>query len=248
MFDSYQMKNASGTATTGTIALNGATGVARNFTGYAATITAPASGNKWSVTGLQLTPLCNAAATFNAVQAKIQFWDTFAGSAATPVFANSAPIASVTADLDTVTSVGCAGGTSYFILPVRLSSPVTVGAGSTLGMTIEYLTDTGSGLGANGDLVSLTNSATNGYAPAVGANASTGATGWYKSASNRGDLNFQNGDYVTGTRVHIPVRVYGNQVTATGAPASAPRQTTGGSPQQQVELQTTALTNSVPIQ
>jgi hypothetical protein len=244
MFDSYQMKNASGTAATGTIALNGATGVARNFTGYAATITAPASGNKWSVTGLQLTPLCNAVNTFNAVQAKIQFWDTFAGSTATPVFSNSAPIASVTADLDTITSFGCATATSYFILPVRLATPVTVGAGSTLGITIEYLTDKGAGLGAYGDLVSLTNSASNGYAPAVGANASTGATGWYKSASSRGDLNFQNGDYVTGTRVHIPVRVYGNQVSATGINVPMARQVVSPSPQQQTEMQTTTQNGS----
>ncbi|MCE7951027.1 MAG: hypothetical protein DYH18_07970 [Xanthomonadales bacterium PRO7] len=237
MLDTYQMKNASGTAATGAIALNSATGVARNFTGYAATITAPAGGNKWSVTGLQLTPLCNAIKTFNAVQAKIQFWDTFAGSTATPVFSNSAPIASVTANLDLVTANGCATATSYYILPVRLDTPVAVGAGSTLGVTIEYLTDTGSGLGANADLVSLTNSASAGFAPAVGANASTGATGWYKSASNRGDLNFENGDYVTGTRVHIPVRVYGNQVSATGSIVPMARELTSQSPQQQTEVE-----------
>ncbi|HST29134.1 MAG TPA: S8 family serine peptidase [Rudaea sp.] len=244
MLDTYQMKNAGLTAATGAIALNSATGVARNFSGYAATITAPAGGNKWSVTGLQLTPLCNAVNTFNAVQAKIQFWDTFAGSTATPVFSNSAPIASVTADLDVVTANGCATATSYYILPVRLAVPVTVGAGSTLGVTIEYLTDKGSGLGANADLVSLTNSATNGFAPAVGANASTGATGWYKSASNRSDLNFQNGDYVTGTRVHIPVRVYGNQVSATGINVPTARQVVSPSPQQQTEVQTTTQNGS----
>ncbi|MBS0556292.1 MAG: S8 family serine peptidase [Proteobacteria bacterium] len=238
MLDTYQMKNSSGTAATGTIALNSATGVARNFSGYAATITAPAGGNKWSVTGLQLTPLCNAAKTFTAVQAKIQFWDTFAGSAGAPVFSNSTPIAAVTANLDVVTTAGCAGNTSYFILPVRLATPVTVGAGATLGVTIEYLTDTGSGLGANADLVSLTNSASSGYAPAVGANASTGATGWYKSTSNDSTLNFTGStDYVTGTRVHIPVRVYGNQVTATGIAAQTPREVSAQGPQQQAEVE-----------
>lgn len=221
LLDTYYTRNAAGTSIAGgTLQLNSATGVARTFAGYAATIAAPAAGNKWSITGMALYPLCNAAATFSDAQAKIQFWDTFNGSSAADVFSNSTPIASSMVDLGPIT---CPNGTTLNSLSVRLPTPITVVGGSgTLGITVEYFADSGSGLVAQGDLVSTLDTA--GVAtplPAIGANAST--NGWYKSASNRVDLNFTGGttnDYVGTTRQSIAIQAYGEQVLSTGAPAA----------------------------
>jgi hypothetical protein len=227
LLDSYQVIATSGAVGTSGFALNSATGVAKNFTGYAANVTAPAGTDNWGITGLILYPSCTAG-NYTNVQAKLQFWDTFNGSAATDVFGNSTPIASTTVDLGAFPS--CAASTLYQF-PVRLPAPVVVGRSGQLGITVQYLTDTGSGLVADGSFVSaLLNAPAAAPNIAVGSNASTGSTGWYRSTSNRADLNFTgSSDYVTATRQHVALRLYGEPVSAV-APLVAPTVTTSFAP------------------
>jgi hypothetical protein len=213
LLDSYQVKNASGTVGTASFSLNPSTGVEKNFSGYAATIDVPPlSAGKWNVTGMVLYPSCTVA-NYTSVQATIQLWDTFNGSAAPDVFGNTTPIASTTLDLG---PFNCTSATSVYQFPVRLPTPILIGRSGQLGITVKYAADSGSGFVDGAFMEVIQNAPTASPLIAVGANASTGGTGWYKSASNRADLNFNGAtDYVTGTRTHTALRVYADMVAPT---------------------------------
>lgn len=223
MVDTYQTKTSAGATGTTSYGINSATGVAQHFAGYAATISAPphATGS-WNITGMALYPACTVG-NYTDVQAKIQFWDTFNGSTAADVFANSTPIASTTVDIG---PFNCLSATAIYPMPVRFPTPISIARSTSLGITVQYFTDSGAGLVNNGSMMEVLASAASGNTPAVGANASTGATGWYKSASDRADLNFTGStDYVTGTRVHLAMRVYANEV---GVPTHSVTTSTSG--------------------
>ncbi len=213
LLDSYQVKAADGTVGTAGFALNPGVGVEKNFSGYAATIAVPpVPAGKWNVSGLVLYPSC-AVANYSSVQATIQLWDTFNGSAAPDVFGNTTPIASTTVDLG---PFNCASATTVYQFPVRLPTPLSIGRSGTLGVTVKYSADSGAGLVDGAFMEVIQNAPTAAPLIAVGANASTGNTGWYKSASNRADLNFNGAtDYVTGTRQHATLRVYADMVAPT---------------------------------
>ncbi len=202
LVDSLQVVTSAGVLGTSGLILNPVTGVERNAAGYAATIAAPTAS--WSVTGLVAHPICPATTSYTNVQAVVQFWNTFNGSTASPVFGNTTPISTRTFDLGPVTCTV----NSFLQLPIRLTDPVLLGSGTQLGVTVKYVVD-----GSEGVFTNLLNNAP-AAAPliAVGSNASSGGTGWYKSATNRPDLNFESTDYVAGTRQHAVVRVYANQV------------------------------------
>jgi hypothetical protein len=213
LLDSYQVRSATGTVGTAGFALNPSTGVEKNFSGYAATIDAPplASGT-WNITGLVLYPSCTVG-NYSSVQATVQIWNTFNGSTAADVFSNSAPIASTTLDLG---AFNCTSATSVYQFPVRLPTPISIGHSGTLGVTVKYSADSGSGMVDGAFMEVIQNAPAASPLIAVGANASTGGTGWYKSASNRADLNFNGAtDYVTGTRQHTVLRVYADMVAPT---------------------------------
>lgn len=213
LLDSYQVKNAGGTVGTAGFTVNPSTGVEKNFSGYAALVDAPPlAAGMWNVTGLVLYPSC-AVANYTEVQATIQFWDTFNGSAAPDVFGNSTPIASQTVDLG---AFNCASGTSVYQFPVLLPTPISLGHTGTFGITVKYSADSGAGLVDGVFMEVIQNAPAASPLIAVGGNASTGGTGWYKSASDRADLNFDGAiDYVTGTRQHTALRVFANMVAPT---------------------------------
>ena len=213
LLDSYQVKAADGSVGTAGFALNPGVGVEKNFSGYAATIDVPpVPAGKWNVTGMVLYPSC-AVANYTSVQATIQLWDTFNGSAAPDVFGNTTPIASTTVDLG---AFNCTSATTVYQFPVRLPTPMSIGRSGQLGITVKYAADSGSGFVDGAFMEVIQNAPAAAPQIAVGANASTGNTGWYKSASNRADLNFNGAtDYVTGTRQHTTLRVFADMTAPT---------------------------------
>ncbi|WP_300622117.1 hypothetical protein, partial [Dokdonella sp.] len=215
LLDSYQIVDATGAVANPVRPINtAAAGVERNFSGYAATISVPpAPAGTWNATGLVLYATCPTVGNFSNVQAKVQFWDPFNGSTAADVFANSSPLASATLDLG---PVNCTSTTAINTFAARLPTPAPLGRGGKLGITVGYAADSGSGL-VNGAFMEVlaTTTTTNPF-PAVGTNASTGATGWYKSASNRADLNFTGTtDYVSVANQHLAVRVFADMAAPT---------------------------------
>ena len=206
LVDSYQVTNAGAVGTSG-YALNATASPGKNFSGFATTIDPPSS--TWNLTGMVLYPQCSVTAAYTDVQATIQFWDTFAGSAANPVFSNSTPIASTTVDLG---AVACTAN-NFLQFQTRFASPIGIGSSGNLGMTVKYSYDLGAGLVTAGDVTSVLNNVPVSNVIAVGTNASPSAQGWYASTSNRGDLNFQTGDYVGATRQNIVVRVFGKDAS-----------------------------------
>ncbi|WP_440224316.1 S8 family serine peptidase [Dokdonella sp. MW10] len=193
----------------------GQTGVAKKFQGHAATLPVAAdrfsvSGTaNWSINGAILPPLCTVVGNYTGVRATVKLWGTFNGTAATDVF--DTPLATKTFDLGPINCT--AANTILNGIPVRFDSPVVVPGGSQLGISVMYAVDSGTGYVENGDITSYIAAAAAGNLPSVGANASV--NGWYRSASDRADLNFVGGaanDYISTVRQGVAIRLYGERV------------------------------------
>ncbi len=234
LVDSYEVKNStSGAVAASTLQLNPATGAGRNFSGYAATIAAPTAvgTGEWNVSGVVLYPHSNVVQNASNLQVKIQFWDVFNGPTAADVFGfQGTPIAAITVNAG---AFNFASASSVYNLPVYFDTPVALGSATTVGITVQYLVDTGAGPVNDGSVTNVVNTPTvTTSVPSVGANASSGAnanSGFYKSDSNRADLNFTGigTDFDNTARRHLAVRVYGDsEITSAPAQQSSATATT----------------------
>lgn len=215
ILDTIEQVNTAGIPTAlSSSSTTGQTGVAKYFQGFAATLpvalsnTSTSGAGSWSINGANLSPLCTVVGNYTGVKASITFWGAFNGSGATDVFGT--PLATRTVDLP---PINCTTANTIWSGTARFD-PIVLPSGGTYGITVRYSSDSGSGFTEVGDFTSYIAVGAANTVPSLGANAS-GGNGWYRSASNRVDLNFTGGtsnDYVNTTRASVAIRLYGERL------------------------------------
>lgn len=155
------------------------TGTPRAYIGGVANIAG--AGPQVDITSIDVFLAATTGATYTNIRARIQLWDTHSG-AASPVYSAAAG-AVITADTGPVTTVT----NNVNMLTITLPTPLRLNSLANKGFTVNFQSDTGSGLA---DDVNLTVPLAINGAMAVGTSGLNAGNGFYRNASGRTDFNF----------------------------------------------------------
>ncbi len=151
----------------------------------------PAGTTSFQITSLTIYLGSVAAANYNNIVDRIQFYNTVTPTAAN-VFSNPAgPL--LTINLGPLV----AAANSFYTFNVTLATPITLigGAGTNWGFVQNFQGDTGTGLADNTNLTSLiTYNVNGGYAAGQITTGTAPNQGYYRNASGRTDFNFASTD------------------------------------------------------